>query len=355
MSIKTVLKVMLALVLIFASNALFVHPREVVNDSTALLQMLQREQPNRDVKRQGALLVTPTRVALGEEVEVVVEDISGRSRALVMIDSMGETLDIRRDPLGTQVFSIPENGSAGDYRFWLAWADLQAQSGLGVISVEVYDPIPGNLRHADPLQVAYTFVGAVQQLDSVLAQNCFVPSYFAGTDGWRWLFPEAMITWMNGEILFREVLENVETRVLVRVDIEVVRGEGVANDDAFWGMGTVQRYAVVVPTSTGWRIAEWLVDRPQDLMPPPVPYRPALTEGASGTNAAEGNGSLGAESEISEAGEGVDPATEQTDQTDFPVEPPEEGTENDPAGIEGSNEDPASPTEGEEQISVIPG
>ena len=353
MSYKSVLKVLLALVLVFASNAFFVHPREVVNDSTALLQMLQREQHQRDVKRQGALLVTPTRVALGEDVEVVVEDISGRTRALVMIDSFGETLDVRHDPLGSQVFTIPENGNAGDYRFWLAWADLQAQSGLGVISVEVYDPIPGNLRHAEPLVVAQTFVSAVQQLDSVLAGTCFVPDFFAGTDGWRWLFPEAIITWNRGEVLFREVIEEVETRVLVLVHVDVVRSEGVITVDTFWGVGAVQRYAVLVPTSTGWRISEWLTERPRDMMPPQAPAVPIITDGGALAPGAEEGDISGVENQAY----GDDASPNGTDlpvgNDELPLGPlaEDEGSSNE----EGNMDDPSFVPEGEEEILAIPG
>ena len=132
--------ILLMLVFIFASNAIFVHPREMSSDASWLLQELTREEVHRDVRRLGSLQVAPTRATLGERVRVTVSDAAQVKRALVMIDPEGNRLETRYDPLHTQVFIIPKDGIVGDYRFWLAREDLEAGSGLGIITVEVYQP-----------------------------------------------------------------------------------------------------------------------------------------------------------------------------------------------------------------------
>ena len=129
---------LLMLALILLSNAMLVQPREMTSDVTWLLQDSARKETARDIRRIGALQVTPTRVQGGSLVRVTVaEGLPRVTRALVMIDSEGNHLDVRYDPLRTQGFIIPEDGVPGDYRFWLTGATLHPRNGLGVITVEV--------------------------------------------------------------------------------------------------------------------------------------------------------------------------------------------------------------------------
>ena len=139
MRILRLLLPLVVLSLILLSNALLVHPREMASDIVWLLQDSSRKETARDVRRVGSLQVTPTRVSVGESVWVtVVDGVTGSRRALVMIDSEGNYLDIRNDPLRTQEFVIPVDGAIGEYRFWLAGESLHPGSGLGIIMVEVY-------------------------------------------------------------------------------------------------------------------------------------------------------------------------------------------------------------------------
>lgn len=271
---------LIIVVLILASNAMFVRPRENPSDSAWLLQELTTEEPLRDVKRQGALQVTPTRVAVGETVEVTVEENSGNvSRALVMIDSNGEHMldDARYDPLRTQVFQIARTAPIGDYRFWLAEASLRADKGLGVITVEVYDPIPGNLRRASQLEVIQTFVAAAQNGDEELAALCFVSGTFDDQTGGQaqrdavWPVPE--LGWRGGALLYESPDPKGTGRWMLQVDLQVSYPQGM-EASAFWGNYASVRYPVVVWTLDGWRIESWNSDWPQEF----AVYRPRQTE-----------------------------------------------------------------------------
>ncbi|MCL2497774.1 MAG: hypothetical protein FWF06_04085 [Symbiobacteriaceae bacterium] len=135
------LATLLALVLVFTTNALIIRPREETSDIEWVLQELRREEVIRDVRRVGSLEVTPTSAEYGDQVMLTVAaGTAQQPRSLVMISPLGEHLEVRYDPLGREIFTIPEDGPPGDYHFWLAGASLEAGSGLGVITVEVTPP-----------------------------------------------------------------------------------------------------------------------------------------------------------------------------------------------------------------------
>ena len=132
---------MIIVTLILTSNALFIVPPPSTTDTAWLLQELQREEIPRDVKRVGLLEMTPTRASPGSIVQVTVAEGGSGHRALVMIDSQGEMLEVRFDPLQSQLFLIPEDALPGSFTFWLAGVSLELHTGIGVITLEVYRPM----------------------------------------------------------------------------------------------------------------------------------------------------------------------------------------------------------------------
>ena len=290
--------IVLSLLLIFSSNAIFIHPREMSSDITWLHQELLGDQEVLDIKRQGALLVTPTYLAVGESVYVTVEsNASAMPRSLVMIDREGNWLDTRYDPLRTQEFTIPLDGLVGDYRFWLSGYMQTPQSGLGVITVEVYDPLPHNLRRALPLEVGQLFLEAVMNEDPDLAKLCWADPYADP------LLGEALnlflpisedesseetisniptIQILKNEMLFAEPeREGLPLRCLLQVEMLINYNDN-QQFSAFWGTGTVTRYVEMQKGLEGWRLLAWHSAIPQEYvaqMPrstyvPPVPQNP---------------------------------------------------------------------------------
>ena len=306
--------IVLSLLLIFSSNAIFIHPREMSSDTTWLYQELLKDQETLDIKRQGALLVTPTYLAVGESVYVTVEsNASAMPRALVMIDREGNWLDTRYDPLRTQEFSIPLDGLVGDYRFWLSGYMQTPQSGLGVITVEVYDPLPHNLRRALPSEVVQLFLEAVMNKDPELARLCLTwdnPSadivLGSALDLSLTISEEESsdespqetisniptIQILKNEMLFSEPeREGLPLRCLLQVEMHIAYSDN-QQISTFWGTGTETRYVETHKGLEGWRIfalhsaipQEYAVQMPRNTYVPSVSQNPIVDTGVDTIN-----------------------------------------------------------------------
>ncbi len=130
------------------------------------------EWPQDHVIKSGPLVVGPTRVALGEEIEVKIEDVKPEAMAglgIALLDPTGARISAITPVQPTQAMTVPADGKPGAYKVWLAKSTFAANTGINLVVLDVYDGVPQVLRNPDPLRVVDVYLNAISQKDYALA------------------------------------------------------------------------------------------------------------------------------------------------------------------------------------------
>lgn len=214
------------------------------------------EPPRQTAEKAGPLLVTPTSVALGKEIEVKIEDVKPEEMSglgIALLDPSGARVSTVTPVQGAQTLAVPADGKPGAYKVWLARSTFAANTGINLVVVDVYDAVPPTLRNPDPLKVVEAYLNAVTQKNNTLAWQALSSGLSsAGRSGWLRGF-EATVDGIRSYKINPQQIPLKETDKSYRcsVDLEIkTRAKGIL----LGATSRTTRHFTLAKESGGWRI-----------------------------------------------------------------------------------------------------
>ncbi|MGE5654325.1 MAG: hypothetical protein ACM3ZQ_08730 [Bacillota bacterium] len=243
----------IALVIVLALSGCSPQRRSVEAFESAPMPTLNL--PEHNSENAGPLVVTPTKVALGKEIEVKLEDlkpdeISGLGIAL--LDPAGAKISTITPVQAAQKVAVPADGKPGLYKIWLASSTFAPNTGINLVVVDVYDAVRPALRNPDPLKIVETYFTALNQKDFVLAwQALSTELSSAGRTAWmRGLEPTVESIRINKTTPQQGFKATDETyRCVVELEIKT-RAKGMSLSTT----SRTTRHVLLRKESGGWRI-----------------------------------------------------------------------------------------------------